>query len=59
MTDHHPHRERTPRSVLADELTYLGIGDGWDLAGILLDALTDDDVRYLARARMIELAEDA
>ena len=59
MTDHHPRRERTPRSVLAEELAYFGLGDPWDLAGILLDALTDDDVRYLARARMIELAEDA
>ena len=51
--------ERTPRSVLAEELAYFGLCDPWDLAGILLDALTDDDVRYLARARMIELAEDA
>jgi hypothetical protein len=42
---------RNPRSVIADELTDLGFADGWDLAGHLLGALTDQDVADLADIR--------
>jgi hypothetical protein len=44
---------RNPRSVIADELDALGFPDPWDLAGHLLDELTDQDVADLAAIRGI------
>lgn len=50
--------ERTPRTVIAEIIDDIYGQDGHDVSGLILDALTDDDVRYLCRARMIELAAD-
>jgi hypothetical protein len=51
-------RPRTPRTAIADELTALGFADGYDIAGHLLDALTDDDVVELAACRMMSCYRD-
>ena len=51
----------TPRHAIARELAEIHIfpdGDEWDVAGLILNGLTDEHVRYLARARMIELCDD-
>jgi hypothetical protein len=46
--------DRNPRTVIAEVIDDIYGQDGYDVAGLILDALSDDDVRYLCQARMID-----